>query len=84
MFAPLSTPLINLMILGIGVNKIRNAAKNNSLGGLNYGLLIISILIICRFFDTDLSFIIRGTLFVLVGLGFFAANYWMIKNRGNK
>lgn len=84
MFAPLSTPLINLMILGIGVNKIRNAAKNNSLGGLNYGLLIISILIICRFFDTDLSFIIRGTLFVMVGLGFFAANYWMIKNRGNK
>jgi hypothetical protein len=39
------------------------------------------VLAVCRFFDTDLSFIIRGLLFVTVGIGFFATNYWMIKKR---
>jgi len=39
------------------------------------------LLIICRFFDTNLSFVLRGLLFVLVGLGFFAMNYWMIRKR---
>jgi hypothetical protein len=48
---------------------------------LNYGLLILTALIICRFFDLDMSFVARGLLFVLVGAGFFAANIWMVKKR---
>ena len=83
-FSTISTPIINIIILGIGILTIRNGAKLGSLGQLNYGLLIITALVICRFFDTDLSFIVRGILFVSVGFGFFAANYWMIRNRGNK
>jgi hypothetical protein len=53
----------------------------NHLGILNYGLVIISILVACRFFDTDMSFVLRGLIFVSLGLGFFAVNYWMIKKR---
>ena len=33
----------------------------------NYGLIIITALVICRFFDTDLSFVLRGLLFISVG-----------------
>ncbi|UJH68803.1 DUF2157 domain-containing protein [Allomuricauda sp. SCSIO 65647] len=79
--SPYSVVLINIYVLAIGILTIRDGAKQDHLGILNYGLLIITVLVICRFFDTDLSFVIRGILFVSVGAGFFAANYWMLKKR---
>jgi hypothetical protein len=77
----ISVVLINLFVFTIGILTILEGAKNEHLGILNYGLLIIVALAICRFFDTDLSFVIRGILFVSVGIGFFVTNYWMIKKR---
>jgi len=80
--SPLASQLlINLVILGFAVNTIRNGARQNHLGILNYGLLIITSLILCRFFDTDFSFVVRGLLFIAVGAGFFAANFYMIQQR---
>lgn len=79
--SPISVVLINLYVFAIGILTIRDGAKQDHLGILNYGLLIITALVICRFFDTDLSFVIRGIMFVSVGTGFFVANYWMLKNR---
>lgn len=76
--------LCNLLLFFFGVFTIRDGALQNRLSVLNYGLLILAALIICRFFDTNLSFIIRGLLFVAVGAGFFAANYWMIRKRKNQ
>jgi len=73
--------LINLFLFTIGVMTIREGANINHLGILNYGLIIITALVACRFFDTELSFVIRGILFVFVGIGFFATNYWMIKTK---
>jgi len=65
----------------IGLLTIRNGARQHHLGILNYGLLMITALVVCRFFDTNLSFVVRGILFVSVGAGFFGANYWMLKRR---
>jgi uncharacterized membrane protein len=79
--SPIVTVLINLMVLGISILTIREGARLNHFGILNYGLLIITALIMCRFFDTDLSFVLRGILFVAVGVGFFFANYWMGKRK---
>lgn len=79
----ISVIIINLIIFGIGILTIREGAEQNHLGILNYGLLIITALIICRFFDVDLSFILRGLLFIFVGVGFFVANYLMLKRRKN-
>ena len=73
--------LTNFLILALGVFTIRDGAVNQRLGILNYGLLIVTALIVCRFFDTDLSFVVRGLLFVAVGIGFFVANYWMSKKK---
>ena len=73
--------LINLVILMFAVHTIRNGAQRNHLGILNYGLLIITALILCRFFDTDFSFVVRGLLFISVGVGFFATNYYMVRKR---
>ncbi|MCY7361362.1 MAG: DUF2157 domain-containing protein, partial [Ignavibacteria bacterium] len=73
--------LINILIFIIGLLTMRNGVKVNRLGILNFGLIIIMTLVICRFFDTDLSFILRGFLFLLVGIGFFVANLIMLKKR---
>ncbi|HAC15860.1 MAG TPA: DUF2157 domain-containing protein, partial [Bacteroidetes bacterium] len=63
---------------------IREGGLKNHLGIMNYGLLIITMLVISRFFDADINFVIRGILFILVGIGFFVANYWMVKQRKSK
>ena len=81
LYSGLAVILINLYIFAIGILTIREGANRDHLGILNYGLMIITALTICRFFDTDLSFAIRGVLFVLVGVGFFIANYSILKKR---
>lgn len=88
-FIGLSSPaisqlLVNVIILVLAVHTIRDGALHNHLGILNYGLMIITALIVCRFFDTDFSFIVRGLLFIGVGIGFFAANYYMIQKRNKQ
>lgn len=81
LFSSVSIVLINLIVLAIGILTIVSGAKQDHLGILNFGLLIITALVICRFFDTNLSFILRGVLFMIVGAGFFVANYWMLQKR---
>lgn len=73
--------LINIVILANGIFTIRTGIKHDHLGVLNYGLLTITALVICRFFDSDMSFIVRGILFIAVGVGFFLANYLTLKKR---
>ncbi len=73
--------MVNLLIFATGVMIIRNGVRADHLGILNYGLLTITALVICRFFDSHMSFVIRGLLFVLVGVGFFVTNYLMLKKR---
>lgn len=81
LFTSLAAVFINIIVFVIGVMTIRNGAKQDHLGILNFGLLIITALVTCRFFDTDLSFVFRGLLFISVGVGFFVTNYRMLKKR---
>jgi uncharacterized membrane protein len=73
--------LINILVLALGILLMRDGTHKGHLGILNLGLLLISALIISRFFDNDISFVLRGIVFVLVGAGFFVSNYWILKNR---
>lgn len=79
--SPIAVVLINIVLFIVGLLTIKEGAKQNHLGILNYGLLIITAMVVSRFFDTKLSFVIRGILFILVGVGFFITNYWMLKKR---
>lgn len=76
--------LANILVFVLGIIAVKIGADKFNFGILNYGLLIVSILIICRFFDTDMSFVIRGLLFVIVGVGFFMTNYMMLKRQQKK
>src|SRR5690606_24308629 len=50
MFFPISVMLINLYVFAIGIKTIKNGAKHDHLGILNFGLIIITALVVCRFF----------------------------------
>ncbi|MGE5317414.1 MAG: hypothetical protein ACM3ME_05425 [Chloroflexota bacterium] len=81
LYMPISVVLINLNVFAIGILTMREGSRIDHLGVLNLGLLIITALVICRFFDKDLSFILRGMMFLTVGAGFFVTNYMMLKKR---
>lgn len=80
-FGNFASVFANMLVLLIGLSEIKRGNKHNDLRILNFGLFIITILITCRFFDTDLSFVLRGILFISIGFGFFLTNYFMLKKR---
>ena len=80
-FTVLSVILINLLLFILGLFMLREGSKHSHLGMLNLGMLVIALLVICRSFDSDLTLVVKGVLFVLVGIGFFVANWLMIKKR---
>ncbi len=75
--------LTNVLVAALGLFAIKIGIHKSSYAILNYGLIIITVLIICRFFDTDLDFIFRGILFIAVGMGFFFTNYLLLKKQRN-
>ncbi|KAB8151717.1 DUF2157 domain-containing protein [Kordia sp. TARA_039_SRF] len=79
-----ATILINILLFAIGIALIKTGADNIQFSTLNYGMLIITALIICRFYDTDVSFAIRGLIFLSIGVGFFITNYIMYKKQLKK
>lgn len=75
---------VNVLVFLLGVINIKKGIDQHHFGISNYGLLILSSLIICRFFDTNIGFELKGLLFVLIGVGFFVLNYMMLKRNIKK
>jgi hypothetical protein len=44
-------------------------------------MLVIAVLAIARFFDTELEFVVRGIAFIAIGLGFLVTNLIVFKRR---
>lgn len=84
-FADVDAGLIfsNLFVLLFSVNMISRGIRNKVLLTLNTGLLMFSVLVIMRFFDYNLSFVIRGIAFLIIGGLFFVANR-MVLRRGKE
>ena len=79
--ATFGTVFTNILLLVLGISAIKIGADTFRFSVLNYGLLIVTAVIVCRFFDTNMSFVLRGILFVAVGFGFFLTNYIMLKRK---
>jgi uncharacterized membrane protein len=73
--------LCNLLVLAYGIMTIKKGVESNHFGLLNFGLLVLAALILSRFFDDIIPFVVRGLLFLLLGAGFFVTNYWLMKKR---
>ena len=73
--------LFNLYSAALGIYTVVQGAREARLATVNFGMLILGALITSRFFDTDLSFVARGLLFILFGIGFLLLNYMIARTR---
>jgi uncharacterized membrane protein len=77
----LAAVLINLALLAMGVITVRHGIEQGSLRRMNLGLSVLSLTILLRFFDTDLSFVVRGLVFIAIGAGFLYMNLRLVRQR---
>lgn len=73
--------LMNCYALWLGIDILARGIRSNSVARANFGLLLIAVLALSRFFDSELSFVTRGLGFIVVGAGFLVANILMFKKR---
>lgn len=74
----------NILVFLIALYLLSQGVTNEDLRILNIGMLVLSVLIIARFFDESIPFIVRGLIFIALGIAFFVANYLIIKKRNNE
>jgi hypothetical protein len=77
----LSSLLLNFFALGLGICTLRRGIRAGRVYEANLGMLVIAVLAIARFFDTDFEFVIRGIAFIAIGLGFLVTNLVVFKYR---
>jgi hypothetical protein len=74
--------IFNGYLLFLSVSRITSGIRNNNLGIVNFGMLMLAILIIARFFDSNISFVIKGLVFIAVGIGFLVTNMALARRLG--
>ena len=80
-YAP-SAGLFDLYLLVAGLWLLVSGIRINKQGQMNVGLLAITALLVARFFDSDLDFLLRGLLFIALGIAFLVANIVMLRRKG--
>jgi hypothetical protein len=66
--------VFNLLLFAVGIATIAVGLKSQSLATVNLGMVVVAILVVVRFFDSGLGFILKGFAFILVGIGFLVTN----------
>jgi uncharacterized membrane protein len=74
--------MFNAYVMAVSVYTIARGIRSGRLGTANAGLLLLAALIGIRFFDSDLSFVVRGFVFIVLGIGFLVCNVAIVKRRG--
>lgn len=69
--------VFNVYVLLLGIGTIRSGIRHGRLGTMNGGLLLVSALIVARFLDIELSFTVRGIVFMGLGTAFLGTNLVM-------
>lgn len=69
--------LMNLYLLGLSIYFLWHGLRGNRLGLVNTGMIFISSLLVMRFFDSNLGFVLKGVVFILIGVGFIGVNLYL-------
>jgi uncharacterized membrane protein len=73
--------LFTAYIFILGLTNLLAGIKDRNIGLINLGLLIICLLIVVRFFDSNLSFTVRGVAFIITGIGFLLTNIILLRKK---
>jgi uncharacterized membrane protein len=73
--------LMNLYVFALALTALRSGLAQGRFAETNAGMLLLTALIVMRFFDTDVGFLIRGLAFMAAGAGFLAVNIILLKRR---
>jgi hypothetical protein len=65
---------INFYILYIGITTMIHGSSSGNVIKVFAGLLVVAVLLGIRYFDTDLGYIAKGIVFLIVGGMFFVIN----------
>ncbi|TRZ50701.1 MAG: hypothetical protein D4S01_06140, partial [Dehalococcoidia bacterium] len=76
------TSLFNIYLLVLSINKIVTGIKINKIGVVNIGMVMLAALIFARFFDSHMSFVVRGIIFIALGIGCLGTNVVLIRRKG--
>jgi len=74
--------LFNLYLLVLATVTIAVGLRERRMSTVNVGMLMLTLLIVARFFDEDMSFVARGIAFILCGAGFLTTNLVLLRKRG--
>ena len=69
--------LANLAVLAAGLTLCIFGFQHHKLGTVNGGLVLLLAVFLARFMDIDLTFLVRGVAFIIVGAGFLGINGWL-------
>ena len=73
--------LMNVYVFALAVMALRSGLARAKFAETNAGMLLLTALIVMRFFDTDVGFLLRGLAFIAVGVGFLVVNAMLLKRR---
>nr|WP_173812885.1 DUF2157 domain-containing protein [Dendrosporobacter quercicolus]NSL48818.1 DUF2157 domain-containing protein [Dendrosporobacter quercicolus DSM 1736]SDM52509.1 Uncharacterized membrane protein [Dendrosporobacter quercicolus] len=76
-----ATVLLNCYLLALSISMITAGIRRSSLTRVNTGLLLLALLIAARFFDIDFSFVVRGLVFVILGIAFLVTNLLIVRRK---
>jgi uncharacterized membrane protein len=74
--------IFNIYLFVLSTSCIISGIRGNKLGVVNAGMLMLAILIIARFFDSDIDFIMKGLVFIAIGIGFLVTNILLARRMG--
>jgi Predicted membrane protein (DUF2157) len=73
--------LLNFFTLALGIFTLLRGIRVGRVVEANLGMLVVAILAIARFFDSEFEFFVRGIAFIAIGLGFLGTNLVVFKRR---
>jgi uncharacterized membrane protein len=74
--------LFNLYLFTLGIVTLVIGLRERRLGVVNAGMVVLAAVILCRFFDSDLGFLLKGIAFIVVGAGFWGTNWVLWRQKG--
>lgn len=75
----ISSYISDLLALALGVWYLTKGLKSHRFLLINFGLVLMTYTIGQRFFDADIPFLLKGLVFIALGVSFFLVNYLIVK-----